>query len=551
MKPVEVNQKTKWNHNLFADYEIRRLAKAITADHSLVEGTKCIAIEIAGLAESSLIRDSLIVDFKLSGYQTSITSYHFDEWLVVPNSPKSDISVFWLPFMGLTSGGTKFNFEDISEIVSIIEARLARGVAVYVLLPEASTSSELYVDSLEKKRVEFSDKLKLYFSNSSGITLLSSEVWLGSLNFGDWVDPRLWEIGRFAGNNVLIPSIARRLGSIIRNDLGLGIKAIAVDLDDTLWGGIVGDDGVDGVQLDSFESGRSFLELQRFLVDQHQQGIFIGILSKNSLGTAQRVFFERSEMILRNEHIDFWGVNWQDKSLNLTEMAKSLNIHPDSIVFIDDSAFEISLMNSSLPAVATILLPENRAEQMNLLINSGFFNRSRYGVRSSMSSKPTDFAVANEVMSTFAIQVIPREVSIDNLDRIVSLLNKTNQFNLTSARMTRSSVWDLSTNKDSYVRAFEIVENGSTKGIMSVIAIDVSSGVPVIVEWVLSCRAFSRGIELKILNEVLNWVRPLGFKTIICKLNRSDRTEYLELFLKTLEVDGVLLESLIQVDKLN
>jgi FkbH-like protein len=494
-----------------------------------------MALEIAGLSETELLASALQLDFAAVNLVTQVEKFQYDEWKYLPGTAGIDVSVFWLPILSVSGGGISIPSELVNQITNAINGRLANGASIYVLLPEPSVSSTFYGDSLEESRSKFNLDLQERFQDKEGVTFLTWENWLGINAISSWSAPRFWEIGRMPGSPSLVSHIAKLLGSYIRNDLGFGIKAIAVDLDNTIWSGIVGDQGVDGLMLDQFGEGRSHLELQRFLVDQYSKGIFLGIVSKNDPKIVKEAFFVRPEMLIKETQIAYWGVTWEKKSESIGKMAETLNIHPTSIVFIDDSEFEISEVKSAYPGIQTILVEDDRGSFLEKLQKTGLFQLTRHNSTRIIDLKSPEVQTKDMKVNQFRFEVKQTPLKFEHLDRAASLINKTNQFNLTSNRTSRSKLWDLAQNPDSTVMVYEVDENNQAKGIMSVLVVDSSSGALRIDDWVLSCRAFSRGIEWWILGDLARQLASKGIYSIKCELRKSDRTSYIEKFIGQLQ----------------
>lgn len=520
----------EWRVRNFKDYEVRKCFRSKELE-LYFQGPTEITIELAGLSETELLASALQLDFAEASFVTRTEFFQYDEWKFLPPTQGVDVSVFWLPILAISGGGISIPSDVVNQITNAVNARLANGASTYILLPEPSVSSNFYADSLEAARKIFILDLQDRFQNRKNVVFLSWENWLGINAISSWSAPRFWEIGRIPGSPNLVSHIAKMLGSYIRNDFGFGIKAIAVDLDDTIWSGIVGDQGVESLMLDQFGEGRSHLELQRFLVDQYNKGIFLGIVSKNDPAIIKEVFVGRSEMLIKEAQIAYWGITWEKKSESIRKMADALNIHPTSILFIDDSEFEISEVKGAHPGIRTIHVTEDRNSLLEELQKTGLFQITRQNpTRTVELNKPENRAGATQD-SKFIMEVKQFPLNLDHLDRASSLLNKTNQFNLTSNRTGRARLWELAQNPDCLAMVYEVDENSQSKGIMSVLVIDNSKDVMRIEDWVLSCRAFSRGIEWWILWSIAKELDSRGIGFLKCQLNITDRTSYIENFM--------------------
>jgi FkbH-like protein len=528
-----------WKKNNFKDFEIRRSIRSAELQLYL-QNPAAITLELIGLSETELLSAGIQLDFAASNVITRVENFMFDEWKFLPLAHGIDVSVFWFPILSVSGGGISIPPELVSQITHSVNERLASGASVYILLPEPSVSSAFFGDTLEESRQRFNLELQKCFEDKQGVVFLPWENWLGVNAISSWSAPRFWEIGRMPGSPTLVSHIAKLIGSYIRNDLGFGIKAIAVDLDDTIWSGIVGDQGVEGLMLDQFGEGRSHLELQRFLVDQYRKGIFLGIISKNDPRIVKKAFQNRSEMILKESQIAFWGVTWSKKSASIGKMAEKLNIHPTSIVFIDDSEFEISEVESVYPGIRTIHVDGDRSLILEKLQHSGLFQYTRQHPMRTMGLEITENLTNTTRDNQFSLQVKNSPLDLDHLDRAASLINKTNQFNLTSNRTGRAKLWELAQDRDSLVEVYEILENEQSKGIMSILVVENTRNVMEITDWVLSCRAFSRGIEWWILQNMALQLKSKGISSIKCELKKTDRTSYIEKFIGQIREENLI-----------
>ena len=539
MNNINLQPLSEWRVRDFKDYEIRNCHKSKELS-DFMAAAPAISVEILGLSETELLASAVQLDFAASNLSVRLQTYRFDEWRFLEPTKGIDTCIFWLPILAISNGGLEISSSLLGDLTKAINLRLQGGSSVYVLLPEPSISSVFLGDSLEESRIDFIRNLNSNFEHSKNLVLLPWENWLGVKNISNWAAPKFWEVARMPGSTGVISCIAKSVASTIRNDFGFGIKAIAADLDDTLWSGIVGDVGVEGLGLDQYGEGRSHLEFQRFLVDQFRKGIFIGVISKNDQKMVDKAFENRTEMLLKKDHVAFWGVNWDKKSTSILAMAEQLNIHVSSIVFIDDSEFEIAEVRNAIPEIQTIHVSGDRTTFLETLRKTGIFHGSRQNSsRTSIGSTPI-LQTTNRSENSYTIEIRSLEVSLDHLDRASNLIVKTNQFNLTSNRTSRSQLWELAQKPDCCVIAYEIDENSDPKGIMSVVVIEKRNEDFAVKEWVLSCRAFSRGVEWWILKDIANRLAKDGVTRVVFAMQKTDRTTYLENFHKELALSGLL-----------
>jgi len=181
-------------------------------------------------------------------------------------------------------------------------------------------------------------------------------AWAGRRNF---FDERLWALAKSLCSLELLPEVAQSIVDIAMASLGRGIKCVVLDLDNTLWGGVIGDDGLDGIGLGDLDEGGAFRFFQLFLRSLWERGILLAVCSKNTESTARRVFQEHPSMILREQHIAMFVANWEDKASNIRRIREKLNIGFDSMVFLDDNPFERNLVRQLVPEILVPDLPED------------------------------------------------------------------------------------------------------------------------------------------------------------------------------------------------
>jgi len=531
---IDIQDQIDWRDDSVRHFKTKQLAKKYRS--KIVESkVKPISIEYLCLGNSSIFEAGVFLDLLLAGVPTLSKSYNYDEWLFQQYSEPTDIAIFWLPQISISQGETLIDPIRIERVIETIKVRLDSGVSVYVMMPEPGSYSSSSEGEIERSRRLLSHSLSEIKEESAGLSLISYETWVPEQDLKSWYDPRIWEISKVPGNLELISRISKTVGGVLLNDLGYGVKAIALDLDGTIWDGILGDVGVEGIYLDHNGRGRSHLALQRFIYQQYRSGIYLGVISKNNESITREAFEMKKEMILKPEMISYWGVNWKEKSHNINEMAKHLNIHTDSIVFLDDSKFEIFEVSQKYPKLKSILINHSNPNLMISLYQSRVFLKTREVLKpKSLLSKPTSENFMDN--NGYQLNVNAKEIISADLDRTVALINKTNQFNLTARRSSRLEVLKIAKDNSNFARNFEVMENGIPMGILSSILVEKMENNCIITEWVLSCRAFSRGIEWYILLELATWAQSKGIDVVFAILNKNSRTIYMEEFFSELRL---------------
>lgn len=282
-------------------------------------------------------------------------------------------------------------------------------------------------------------------------------------------------------------------------------KCIVLDCDNTLWGGVVGEDGIGGIALGSAFPGSGYLEFQKVLKSLKSRGVLLAVASKNNPKEVEDVFAQHDDMVLRPEDIAVWRVNWNPKSQSLQEISAELNIGIDSLVMIDDSHYELAELANGVPEVRCLQVPDEVGLLPDLIASSGLFRNIKV---SAEDLARTDM-IRQESVRKHAAAALSREEFLASLDlavdyitvgenhvgRVAQLTNKTNQFNLTTIRRTEAEIRALVANTDHIVRAIRVADKFGDYGLVGVAILDAIGDEWQIDTLLMSCRVLSRGIE--------------------------------------------------------
>ena len=344
-----------------------------------------------------------------------------------------------------------------------------------------------------------------------------------------WFDIARWLQGKIE----IAPSSADRYGELVARLIaaqkGLSKKCLVLDLDNTLWGGVVGDDGLEGIVLgEGSAQGEAHLQLQGYAKRLKERGVILAVCSKNDPAVAEAVFRDHPEMILGRSDIAAFQANWNDKAENLRVIAQQLNIGLDSLVFVDDNPIERARVRESLPMVAVPELPADAAHYVRRIANAGYFeavaftneDRNRSIQYTANAERETLRAVAksmDEFLAGLEMSVVFSPVSKIDLARVIQLINKTNQFNTTTRRYSGEDVVKLIAIPGTMALRFRLVDRFGDNGIVSVIILcplPGESGVFDIDAWVMSCRVFGRQLEVEIMNIVVGTLKDQGVREL-------------------------------------
>ena len=316
--------------------------------------------------------------------------------------------------------------------------------------------------------------------------------------------------------------------------LGKSKKALILDCDNTIWSGILGEDGIDGINMSAEnKKGVVFEEVQNLAKSLAQNGVLIGLNSKNNGHDIDSVFRENKGMVIQESDIVIKKVNWNDKVSNLNEIAKQLNIGKDSIIFIDDSDFEINLVNQYLPEITTIQVPKLSYEYPQLVrrIFNDFYNIREtkddlnriksYQTESLRVEYKSEFGNIEEYLKSLNLEMYVYKNSLDLIDRMAQLTQKTNQFNLTTKRYTISEIENFVNSSKHLVMAFEVNDKFGSFGVTGLSIVKISGDNATIDTFLMSCRVLGRNIEFKFLNEIIFFLDSLGVKNVISSYSKT------------------------------
>ena len=323
-----------------------------------------------------------------------------------------------------------------------------------------------------------------------------------------------------------IPKFADELLGYVNAVMGITKKCIVLDLDNTLWGGIIGEDGFDNIKLGDDAVGRSFVEFQKRLLALNQRGIILAINSKNNFEDAMEVIKKHPSMILREDNFACMKINWDDKVTNLQEISKELNIGLDSMVFFDDDLINQEFVKTSLPEVLVVELPNDSSQFAQIITKMKEFDvlkiteedvkrNEMYLVqkkRTELKNKIVDF---DEFLKQMNIEVNIKNADSFTIPRISQLTLKTNQFNLTTKRYQQEEISSFSSDKDRIVECVQVSDKFGDNGITGVYIIEKKDSKEWIIDtFLLSCRIMGRKVEEAMLYQIIEKAKNLGIKKI-------------------------------------
>jgi FkbH-like protein len=366
-------------------------------------------------------------------------------------------------------------------------------------------------------------------ADAEGVDCLSLDRRAARDGLSSWYDPMLWHRAKQEVHPAAGPVYGDLVARIMAAQQGLSSKCLVLDLDNTLWGGVIGDDGLSGIVLGQGSAlGEAFVAFQDYARSLSARGIILAINSKNDEANAVEPFEKHPDMVLKRSDIAAFVANWSDKSANLIEIARRLNIGVDTLVFVDDNPFERNFVRQALPAVAVPELPPDPALYPGIIADAGYFE----GVQlTDEDFERTELYQANERRDSLMSSSRSLTEYLGSLDmemrwsrfngigksRVVQLINKTNQFNLTTRRHTDESVSELMADPRALTLQLRLIDQFGDNGIIGIVIgrFEDGAGDMLLDTWLMSCRVLGRQVEEATLNLVVEEASRLGARRLI------------------------------------
>ena len=361
-------------------------------------------------------------------------------------------------------------------------------------------------------------------ADAEGVDLLALDDWAARDGLAAWHDPALW----FRAKQEVHPSAAPLYGDLVGRLLaaaqGRASKCLVLDLDNTLWGGVIGDDGLEGIKLgQGSAAGEAYVAFQQHALMLARRGVILAVCSKNDEANALEPFERHPEMVLKRSDIACFVANWTDKATNLREIARRLNIGLDSLVFADDNPAERAIVRRELPMVAVPELPEDPTLYGACLSDGGYFEALRITdddlargaqyqenlKREALAASATDL---DGYLRSLQMQAVWNRFDRVGQARIVQLINKTNQFNLTTERVTDEQIAALIADDRALSLQIRLLDAFGDNGIIAIVygSFEPNSLRIGLRTWLMSCRVLGRQMEEETLNLVVAEARRLG-----------------------------------------
>tara|TARA_B100000315_G_C14575833_1_gene587841 strand:+ start:446 stop:2128 length:1683 start_codon:yes stop_codon:yes gene_type:complete len=370
----------------------------------------------------------------------------------------------------------------------------------------------------------------------SNIYLLNTQRWINIVGKHAF-NPKLWYMGKIAFGNDVFKEAVKDIKCALRGITGDSSKLIILDLDDTLWGGIVGDVGWKNIRLGGHDHiGEAYVDFQKALKSLKNRGIILGIVSKNEESIAIEAISKHPEMELKLDDFSGWKINWNDKAQNIVNLVSDLNLGLQSVVFIDDNPVERARIKDTLPEVFVPEWPEDKMLYKKTLLGLRCFDSPIFSKEDSERTKTyiserkrkeikRSVGSLDEWLKKLKIRVKIEELTEANIQRTTQLLNKTNQMNLTTRRLTESELLSWVKQRDHILFTFRVLDKFGDSGLTGIISLEIKNNEARIIDFVLSCRVFGRKIEETMIYTVIDYAKNKGQKEIVAKFIQTEKNK--------------------------
>jgi FkbH-like protein len=373
-------------------------------------------------------------------------------------------------------------------------------------------------------RVNYIHRLNTLFANAanSRLALYINDInyLSSSLGLSNWYDKNIWYAYKYALSYEAIPHLAKSLASVISSLFGFSKKCLVLDLDNTCWGGVIGDDGLNGIHIGTETAvSEAYTDFQKYALYLKQRGIALAVCSKNDIQNAKEGF-SHPDSILKFEDFVAFEANWDVKHANLSKIAKTLNLGMDSFVFVDDNPAERQIVASNLPKVSvpdvgsdvvgfSEYLDKNYYFETVSLLDDDLRRNDFYKNNSQRLEEEQSFDNYGDYLLSLDMRAEIKEFLPIYHDRISQLINKTNQFNLTTKRYTLSEVETVSASDEHIGLYGRLIDRFGDNGLISVVSSSIKDKECHIDLWLMSCRVLKRDMEFAMLDELVNrcWYR--------------------------------------------
>ncbi len=430
----------------------------------------------------------------------------------------------------------------VRDLWRLVRERLGAGVIQQTVLPVfpslIGSNEHRLPGSPQQLTARLNQRLRT-LADADGVTMLAIDARAAQDGIDAWHDPVLWHRAKQEVSPAAAPVYGDLVARLLAAGQGRSAKCLVLDLDNTLWSGVIGDDGMEGIVLGQGSAlGEAHVAFQEYARELSRRGVILAVCSKNDEANALRPFDSHPDMLLRRSDIASFVANWQDKAANLRRIAGELAIGIDALVFVDDNPFEREIVRRELPMVAVPELPEDPALWPRCLADAGYFEAVQVTAADISRSHQYQTNLQRESLKASAtdmdgyLRSLDMELRWDRFDaiglqRIVQLINKTNQFNLMTHRYDEGEVRAIMAEPRSITLQLRLLDRFGDNGIIGLIIGRMEDGGSdmVVDTWLMSCRVLGRQVEQASLNLLAEQARLAGAAHLIGQYRPTPRND--------------------------
>lgn len=442
----------------------------------------------------------------------------------------------------------KSKFDELKDLIEILEKNTKAKIIVNSLLQPFYSSRGILENKQESGLLKlvrrFNDLLEDLSKENSQLFIFDMNNFCSKVGYKNLIDKKMSYIGDMMISPSGLIELAEEYLSYIFPLMSKTKKCIVLDLDNTLWGGVIGEDGIDNLELGPEKTGKPFVDFQKRLLELSERGILLAINSKNNYEDAMEVIRNHRYMILKENHFASIRINWNDKASNMEEIAKELNIGTDSLVFIDDDKTNRELVKKLLPRVMILEMPEDPALYTQALENLKLFNsfnlteedlqrRNMYVEQRKRKQLESSAKDIDSFLKELKIKVLIGQEEESQIPRIAQLTQKTNQFNLTTKRYSEEDIKNFFRSDNHSIKFIHVKDNFGDYGLTGVSIVEKFNDKNFwkIDSFLLSCRILGKGIEFAFIERIIEEAKKAGIKKIYGEFMPTEKNDPAKNFL--------------------
>jgi FkbH-like protein len=540
------------------DY-LRLVKEARIVDTLKLDKTIRLAI-VADFATQQLT-PLLKVLFARRGFRLEVYEAGYDTIDLEILNPASSLYAFEPQFVAILMCAQKLKakLHSTDDRSKFVEQSVARFTGLWTVLKENSGATIIQSNFVIPSERAFGNyELKIEHSVGTIFTHINYElarairnhknVLLCDVNHvasevgrANWSDDRLWSMAKAFCKLEHLPHFAKSITDIATAAQGSVVKCVVVDLDNTLWGGVIGDDGISGIALGGYDDGESFVNFQKFLLELKRRGIILAVVSKNEHAAAVSPFREHADMVLKESDIAVFVANWDNKADNIKLVQKTLNIGFDSMVFVDDNPFERNIVREHIPQIIVPEMPDDPADYIRALVELNLFETASYSdadrqradqyrEEAQRALVKTSFTNVDDYLISLGMEMRIERFKLANLPRIAQLIQRSNQFNLATRRYSEAACEKLMSDTSYAPITVSLSDKFGDYGLISVIVLEIDAEALVIDEYLMSCRVLQRGVEALAMSRIVEFARQQGLPRIVGRYIRTAKNDMVKNF---------------------